>query len=71
MKVVKRSAGKSSRGSACNWNFDRPAESVSRPEVDVVARGEGEEIWIKLCDIIENSKKSKQEKADKKKAKKK
>jgi radical SAM superfamily enzyme YgiQ (UPF0313 family) len=35
-----------------------PAESVQRPEVDVVARGEGEEIWIKLGVIIENAKKN-------------
>jgi radical SAM superfamily enzyme YgiQ (UPF0313 family) len=34
-----------------------PAESAMRPEVDVVARGEGETIWIKLCEIIENAKK--------------
>lgn len=33
-----------------------PAESVARPEVDVVARGEGEEIWLKLCAIIEKAK---------------
>ncbi|HMR62988.1 MAG TPA: radical SAM protein [Anaerolineae bacterium] len=33
-----------------------PAESVSRPEVDIVARGEGEEIWLKLCAIIEKAK---------------
>ncbi|HEX9925954.1 MAG TPA: cobalamin-dependent protein, partial [Anaerolineae bacterium] len=32
-----------------------PAESAKRPEVDVVARGEGEAIWIKLCEIIEKS----------------
>jgi radical SAM superfamily enzyme YgiQ (UPF0313 family) len=32
-----------------------PAESVRRPEVDVVARGEGEAIWIKLCEIIEKA----------------
>jgi anaerobic magnesium-protoporphyrin IX monomethyl ester cyclase len=32
-----------------------PAESVKRPEVDVVARGEGEAIWIKLCEIIEKA----------------
>jgi radical SAM superfamily enzyme YgiQ (UPF0313 family) len=33
-----------------------PAESASRPEVDVVVRGEGEAVWIKLCDIIERAK---------------
>lgn len=32
-----------------------PAESVSRPEVDVVVRGEGEAVWVKLCEIIENA----------------
>ncbi len=36
-----------------------PTESAQRPEIDVVARGEGEEIWIKLCAIVENAKKSK------------
>lgn len=34
-----------------------PAESVQRPEVDVVVRGEGEEVWVKLCAIVENAKK--------------
>jgi len=33
-----------------------PAESVSRPEVDVVVRGEGEAVWVKLCEIIETAK---------------
>jgi anaerobic magnesium-protoporphyrin IX monomethyl ester cyclase len=33
-----------------------PAESAERPEVDVVVRGEGEEVWVKLCDIIERAK---------------
>jgi len=33
-----------------------PAESVMRPEVDVVVRGEGEPMWIKLTEIIENTK---------------
>jgi len=28
-------------------------ESALRPEVDVVVRGEGEDIWIALCDIVE------------------
>lgn len=32
-----------------------PAESAARPEVDVVVRGEGEAIWIKLCEIIERA----------------
>ncbi len=33
-----------------------PSESTSRPEVDVVVRGEGEEVWVKLCAIVENAK---------------
>ena len=33
-----------------------PTESASRPEIDVVVRGEGEEVWIKICDIIERAK---------------
>ena len=32
-----------------------PAESAARPEVDVVVRGEGEAVWVKLCDIIERA----------------
>ena len=32
-----------------------PAESTERPEVDVVVRGEGERVWIKLCEIVERS----------------
>jgi radical SAM superfamily enzyme YgiQ (UPF0313 family) len=32
-----------------------PAESARRSEVDVVARGEGEAIWIKLCEIVEKA----------------
>ena len=32
-----------------------PAESAMRPEVDVVVRGEGEPVWIKLCEIIESA----------------
>jgi anaerobic magnesium-protoporphyrin IX monomethyl ester cyclase len=32
-----------------------PAESAIRPEVDVVVRGEGEPVWVKLCEIIENA----------------
>jgi radical SAM superfamily enzyme YgiQ (UPF0313 family) len=35
-----------------------PAESVSRAEVDVVVRGEGEAVWVKLCGIIEQVKQS-------------
>ncbi len=34
-----------------------PAESVSRPEVDVVVRGEGEPAWVKLSEIIETAQK--------------
>ena len=34
-----------------------PAESAVRPEVDVVVRGEGEDVWVKLCAIVENAKK--------------
>lgn len=34
-----------------------PEESASRPEIDVVARGEGEETWINLCEVIERAKK--------------
>jgi anaerobic magnesium-protoporphyrin IX monomethyl ester cyclase len=34
-----------------------PTESAQRPEIDVVVRGEGEEVWIKLCAIVENGKK--------------
>ena len=30
-----------------------PAESTQRPEVDIVVRGEGERVWVKLCQIIE------------------
>ncbi len=35
-----------------------PAESAARPEVDIVVRGEGEEVWLKLCGIIETAKKN-------------
>jgi anaerobic magnesium-protoporphyrin IX monomethyl ester cyclase len=31
-----------------------PAESVQRPEVDIVVRSEGELTWIDLCDHLEN-----------------
>lgn len=33
-----------------------PEESASRPEIDVVARGEGEDTWINLCEVIEEQK---------------
>ncbi|MCQ3980250.1 MAG: hypothetical protein DPW09_43100 [Anaerolineae bacterium] len=32
-----------------------PAESAACPEVDVVVRGEGEAVWVKLCDLIERA----------------
>jgi radical SAM superfamily enzyme YgiQ (UPF0313 family) len=32
-----------------------PAESAAKPQVDVVVRGEGEAVWIKLCQIIERA----------------
>ncbi|MCB0156402.1 MAG: radical SAM protein [Anaerolineae bacterium] len=32
-----------------------PAESAAKAQVDVVARGEGEAVWVKLCDIIERA----------------
>ncbi|MCK6623554.1 MAG: hypothetical protein DPW09_40465 [Anaerolineae bacterium] len=32
-----------------------PAESAAHPEVDVVVRGEGETVWVKLCDLIERA----------------
>ncbi|MEM7349007.1 MAG: radical SAM protein, partial [Chloroflexota bacterium] len=35
-----------------------PTESAQRPEIDVVARGEGEMIWTKLCAIVENGQKA-------------
>ncbi len=35
-----------------------PTESAVRPEVDVVVRGEGEEVWVKISSIIENARKS-------------
>jgi radical SAM superfamily enzyme YgiQ (UPF0313 family) len=30
-----------------------PLESAERSEIDIVARGEGEEIWLKVCDVVE------------------
>jgi len=30
-----------------------PFESAERPEIDMVARGEGEEIWLEVCDAVE------------------
>jgi anaerobic magnesium-protoporphyrin IX monomethyl ester cyclase len=30
-----------------------PIESAERSEIDVVARGEGEEIWLEVCDVVE------------------
>jgi len=33
-----------------------PAESVTRPEVDIVVRGEGETVWTKICAIVERGK---------------
>lgn len=35
-----------------------PAESATQPGVDVVVRGEGETVWVKLCGIIEQAQKS-------------
>jgi radical SAM superfamily enzyme YgiQ (UPF0313 family) len=32
-----------------------PAESTAHPEVDVVVRGEGEQVWVKLCQIVERA----------------
>jgi len=32
-----------------------PVESAERPEIDVVARGEGEEIWAEICDVVEKA----------------
>jgi len=32
-----------------------PAESVARPEVDIVVRGEGEETWRELCDVLQEA----------------
>jgi len=33
-----------------------PEESASRPEIDIVARGEGEETWMDLCAVVEQAK---------------
>jgi radical SAM superfamily enzyme YgiQ (UPF0313 family) len=33
-----------------------PEESISRPEVDIVVRGEGEAIWLQLCEVVEQCK---------------
>ena len=33
-----------------------PEESASRPEIDIVARGEGEDTWIDLCNTLERVK---------------
>jgi anaerobic magnesium-protoporphyrin IX monomethyl ester cyclase len=30
-----------------------PFESAERPEIDVVARGEGEDIWLAVCSVVE------------------
>ncbi len=35
-----------------------PEESAVRPEIDIVARGEGEDTWIELCETIERAKKA-------------
>lgn len=32
-----------------------PAESTQHPAVDVVVRGEGETVWLKLCEIVERN----------------
>lgn len=32
-----------------------PAESAAQSEVNVVVRGEGEAVWVKLCEIIEQA----------------
>jgi len=32
-----------------------PMESAERAEIDVVARGEGEEIWLQVCGVIEKA----------------
>jgi len=33
-----------------------PEESASRAEIDIVVRGEGDETWVDLCNIIEKAK---------------
>lgn len=33
-----------------------PEEAAARPEIDVVARGEGEETWVELCNVLERVK---------------
>ncbi len=33
-----------------------PEESAARPEIDIVARGEGEETWVDLCNTLERAK---------------
>ncbi|PWH14890.1 MAG: hypothetical protein DDG58_12170 [Ardenticatenia bacterium] len=35
-----------------------PEESVSRPEVDIVVRGEGEETWVELSAVIERARRT-------------
>ena len=35
-----------------------PEEAASRPEIDIVARGEGEETWINLCEVVAQCKKN-------------
>ena len=30
-----------------------PFESAERPEIDIVARGEGEDIWLAVCGVVE------------------
>jgi radical SAM superfamily enzyme YgiQ (UPF0313 family) len=32
-----------------------PAESAGRPEIDVVVRGEGEDIWLDLCEVLDQA----------------
>jgi radical SAM superfamily enzyme YgiQ (UPF0313 family) len=32
-----------------------PMESADRPEVDVVVRGEGEEVWLDICDVVDRA----------------
>ena len=34
-----------------------PTESCQRQEVDIVVRGEGETVWVKLCNLIEEQQK--------------